>query len=68
MRTRIDCCKKCQDRHLNCHSYCETYLEQKKELEAFKDKKFKEKGKEIEVDRFKIKNCIATKKKAGGKK
>mgnify|MGYP006934498513 CR=1 FL=1 len=68
MRTRITCCKNCQDRYLNCHSNCEIYLEQRKELEAFKDKKSKEMGIEIEADRFKIKNCIATKKKVGGKK
>lgn len=67
MRTRITCCKNCQNRHLNCHSSCETYLEQRKELEVYKDKKSKEIEAEIDANRFKISKCIATKKKLGGR-
>ena len=67
MRTRITCCKDCQNRHLNCHSSCELYLEQRKELEVYKDKKSKEIEAEIDAARFKISKCIATKKKLGGK-
>lgn len=67
MRTIITCCKNCQNRHLNCHSSCEIYLEQRKELEVYKNKKSKEIEAEIDAARFKISNYIATKKKLGGK-
>lgn len=67
MRTIITCCKDCQNRHLNCHSSCEIYLEQRKELEVYKDKKSKEIEAEIDATRFKISKRIATKKKLGGK-
>lgn len=67
MRTRITCCKDCQNRYLNCHSSCEIYLEQRKELEAYKDKKSKEIEAEMDATRFKISKCLATKKKLEGK-
>lgn len=43
-RARIDCCYKCEDRHMGCHSDCKKYNQQKKEHEDYLvcDRKMKE--------------------------
>ena len=33
--TQITCCYRCEDRHPNCHSECETYKKQKKDHEEY---------------------------------
>lgn len=53
MRTNINCCKDCQDRNLNCHSKCDKYAKEKKELNSFKDKKYKEKDAERSINKRK---------------
>ena len=43
MRTKIDCCDRCEDRKTGCHSKCKEYKDQKKELEMDRAKIRKEK-------------------------
>lgn len=36
---RITCCKSCQGRYPGCHSECESYIEERKKLDKFNEKK-----------------------------
>lgn len=38
-RIHITCCMKCEKREPGCHSTCEDYIQQKKELDATKEYK-----------------------------
>lgn len=33
----ITCCKDCKERHHGCHAGCETYINEKKQYEEFKE-------------------------------
>jgi hypothetical protein len=34
---RINCCYKCEKRHIGCHSTCEDYLRERKALDEFNE-------------------------------
>lgn len=39
---KIQCCRYCTDRTMSCHSFCERYIRERKELEERKRKIHKE--------------------------
>lgn len=38
---RINCCYKCEKRHISCHSTCEDYLRERKALDEYNEKQRK---------------------------
>ena len=54
-------CKECTERHLGCHSTCDSYQEYVKEREIYREERLK-RSEEIH---FKKLNINSTKKKGG---
>lgn len=42
MKSRINCCKDCEDREVGCHAVCEKYLSEKAEVEKENERRRKQ--------------------------
>ena len=57
------CCLNCEERHKNCHSECEKYIEWKRERDIKQTEIRANKTKYWETDGFKVKQIEKTRKR-----
>lgn len=60
---RINCCYKCEKRHIGCHSTCEDYLRERKALDEYNEKQRKIKLEHQMFNEIKSKNNRKTKRR-----